>query len=143
MSHPTAYLTRQGRAWKRVGFKPGAETFESSISEAKEFHQKIAGSYQPHTYVYYDSKDKPQPRVHHLENDAWGKRQQAPRFTPRKLWDATLKSVHMRYGAVAPKPDPWANIRGPRAEEVAGSERILDGIAASFAQREPCPWTGR
>lgn len=143
MSHSATCLTLQARAWKRVGFKPGAETFESSISEAKEFHQKIAGSYQPHPYVYYGSEDKSQPRVHHLENDAWCKRQQAPRFTPRKLWGATLKSVRMRYGAVAPKPDPWANIRGPGAEEVAGSERILDGAVASFAQREPCPWTGR
>ncbi|MBI6636110.1 hypothetical protein YA0871_26015, partial [Pseudomonas paralactis] len=37
------------------------------------------------------------------------------------VWDAILKSVRIRYGSVAPKPDPWANIRGPSAEEAAES----------------------
>ncbi|MDQ0980436.1 hypothetical protein QFZ45_003614 [Pseudomonas synxantha] len=53
------------------------------------------------------------------------------------VWDAILKSVRIRYGAVAPKPDPWANIRGPSAEEAAESKRILDEFIASFAQRKP------
>ncbi|WP_233100546.1 T6SS immunity protein Tli4 family protein [Pseudomonas carnis] len=29
------------------------------------------------------------------------------------VWDAILKSVRIRYGSVAPRPDPEANIRGP------------------------------
>ncbi|AZE77963.1 putative membrane associated protein [Pseudomonas synxantha] len=53
------------------------------------------------------------------------------------VWDAILKSVRIRYGSVAPKPDPWANIRGPSAEEAAESKRILDEFIASFAQRKP------
>jgi len=53
------------------------------------------------------------------------------------VWDAILKSVRIRYGAVAPKPDPWANIRGPSAEEAAESKRILDEFIASFAERKP------
>ncbi|AZE88695.1 T6SS immunity protein Tli4 family protein [Pseudomonas orientalis] len=53
------------------------------------------------------------------------------------VWDAILKSVRIRYGAVAPKPDPWANIRGPSAEEAAESKRILDEFIASFAKRKP------
>ncbi|AMS21363.1 hypothetical protein AYK59_14940 [Pseudomonas synxantha] len=53
------------------------------------------------------------------------------------VWDAILKSVRIRYGSVAPKPDPWANIRGPSAEETAESKRILDEFIASFAQRKP------
>ena len=53
------------------------------------------------------------------------------------VWDAILKSVRIRYGAVAPKPDPWANIRGPSAEEAAESKRILDEFIASFAARKP------
>jgi len=48
------------------------------------------------------------------------------------VWDAILKSVRIRYGSVVPKPDPWANIRGPSAEEVAESKRILDEFIASF-----------
>ena len=34
------------------------EIFEENISEAKQFHQKIAGSYHPQTYVYYGNDDK-------------------------------------------------------------------------------------
>ncbi|MCJ7957872.1 MAG: T6SS immunity protein Tli4 family protein [Pseudomonas sp.] len=56
------------------------------------------------------------------------------------VWDAILKSVRIRYGAVAPKPDPWANIRGPSAEEAAESKRILDEFIASF--EKPKPRTG-
>ncbi|WP_339483566.1 T6SS immunity protein Tli4 family protein [Pseudomonas sp. RL_5y_Pfl2_73] len=53
------------------------------------------------------------------------------------VWDAILKSVRIRHGSVAPKPDPWANIRGPSAEEAAESKRILDEFIASFAERKP------
>ncbi|WP_223530717.1 esterase/lipase family protein [Pseudomonas sp. GL-R-19] len=34
------------------------ETFEENISEAKQFHQKIAGVYHPQSYVYYGNDDK-------------------------------------------------------------------------------------
>jgi pimeloyl-ACP methyl ester carboxylesterase len=34
------------------------EIFAENISEAKEFHQKIADFYHPQTYVYYGSEDK-------------------------------------------------------------------------------------
>lgn len=34
------------------------EDFEENMSEAKRFHQKIAGSYHPQTYVYYGNDDK-------------------------------------------------------------------------------------
>jgi len=34
------------------------ETFAENISEAKVFHQTIAGSYHPQTYVYYGNDDK-------------------------------------------------------------------------------------
>ncbi|WP_455883792.1 T6SS immunity protein Tli4 family protein [Pseudomonas putida] len=53
------------------------------------------------------------------------------------VWDAILKSVRIRYGAVAPKPDPWANYRGPSAEEAAENKRILDEFIASFSERKP------
>ena len=53
------------------------------------------------------------------------------------VWDAILKSVRIRYGAVAPKPDPWATIRGPSAEEAAENKRILDEFIASFEKRKP------
>ncbi|NMY08461.1 hypothetical protein HBO38_08320 [Pseudomonas veronii] len=53
------------------------------------------------------------------------------------VWDAILKSVRIRYGAVAPKPDPWANYRGPSAEEAAENKRILDEFIASFEKRKP------
>jgi hypothetical protein len=55
------------------------------------------------------------------------------------VWDAVLKSVCIRYNAVAPKPDPWANIRGPSAEEAAESKRILDEFIASFEKPKPRP----
>ncbi|WP_262382916.1 T6SS immunity protein Tli4 family protein [Pseudomonas proteolytica] len=55
------------------------------------------------------------------------------------VWDAILKSVRIRYGAVAPKPDPWANIRGPSAEEAAESKRILDEFIASLEKRRSLP----
>ena len=55
------------------------------------------------------------------------------------VWDAILKSVRIRYGAVAPKPDPWANIRGPSAEEAAESKRILDEFIASLEKRRALP----
>ncbi|WP_223550497.1 T6SS immunity protein Tli4 family protein [Pseudomonas sp. A-B-19] len=55
------------------------------------------------------------------------------------VWDAILKSVRIRYGAVAPKPDPWANDRGPTAEEAAENKRILDEFIASFEKRKPSP----
>ncbi|WP_223463495.1 T6SS immunity protein Tli4 family protein [Pseudomonas sp. A-R-26] len=55
------------------------------------------------------------------------------------VWDAILKSVRIRYGAVAPKPDPWANDRGPTAEEAAENKRILDEFIASFEKRKPFP----
>ncbi|WP_038441639.1 T6SS immunity protein Tli4 family protein [Pseudomonas fluorescens] len=53
------------------------------------------------------------------------------------VWDAILKSVRIRYGAVAPKPDPWFNPRGPTPEEAAESKRILDEFIASFEARKP------
>jgi hypothetical protein len=53
------------------------------------------------------------------------------------VWDAILKSVRIRYGAVVPKPDPWFNPRGPTAEDAAESKRILDEFIASFAERKP------
>ncbi|MEX5630120.1 T6SS immunity protein Tli4 family protein [Pseudomonas marginalis] len=53
------------------------------------------------------------------------------------VWDAILKSVRIRYGAVAPKPDPWFNPRGPTPEEAAESKRILDEFIASFSERKP------
>ncbi|WP_193058899.1 T6SS immunity protein Tli4 family protein [Pseudomonas sp. K8] len=53
------------------------------------------------------------------------------------VWDAILKSVRIRYGAVALKPDPWATIRGPSAEEAAENKRILDEFIASFEKRKP------
>ncbi|WP_339439627.1 T6SS immunity protein Tli4 family protein [Pseudomonas sp. EA_15y_Pfl1_P104] len=53
------------------------------------------------------------------------------------VWDAILKSVRIRYGAVEPKPDPWSNPRGPSREEAAESKRILDEFIASFAERKP------
>ncbi|MDL2186576.1 T6SS immunity protein Tli4 family protein [Pseudomonas sp. ChxA] len=56
------------------------------------------------------------------------------------VWDAILKSVRIRYGSVAPKPDPWANYRGPSAEEAAESKRILDEFIASFEKPKPDPW---
>lgn len=34
------------------------EVFAKNIGSAKEFHQDIAGSYHPQTYVYYGSEDK-------------------------------------------------------------------------------------
>ncbi|MDL2185630.1 T6SS immunity protein Tli4 family protein [Pseudomonas sp. ChxA] len=55
------------------------------------------------------------------------------------VWDAILKSVRIRYGSVAPKPDPWANYRGPSAEEAAESKRILDEFIASFEKPKPRP----
>ncbi|PTR15279.1 T6SS immunity protein Tli4 family protein [Pseudomonas sp. GV085] len=55
------------------------------------------------------------------------------------VWDAILKSVRIRYGSVAPKPDPWANDRGPTAEEAAENKRILDEFIASFEKRKPFP----
>ncbi len=56
------------------------------------------------------------------------------------VWDAILKSVRIRYGAVAPKPDPWFNPRGPSPEEAAESKRILDEFIASFGAPKPGPW---
>ncbi len=53
------------------------------------------------------------------------------------VWDAILKSVRMRPNSVAPKPDPWANDRGPTAEEAAENKRILDEFIASFEKRKP------
>jgi hypothetical protein len=55
------------------------------------------------------------------------------------VWDAILKSVRIRYGSVVPKPDPWANIRGPSAEEAAESKRILDEFIASLEKRRSLP----
>ena len=55
------------------------------------------------------------------------------------VWDAILKSVRIRYGSVAPKPDPWANDRGPTAEEAAENKRILDEFIVSFEKRKPSP----
>ena len=48
------------------------------------------------------------------------------------VWDAILKSVRIRFGAVELKPDPWFNPRGPTPEEAAESKRILDEFIASF-----------
>lgn len=53
------------------------------------------------------------------------------------VWDAILKSVRMRPNAVVPKPDPWANYRGPSAAEAAESKRILDEFIASFEKPKP------
>lgn len=55
------------------------------------------------------------------------------------VWDAILKSVRIRYGAVAPKPDPWFNPREPSPEEAAESKRILDEFIASFGEPKPGP----
>ncbi|WP_244858793.1 T6SS immunity protein Tli4 family protein [Pseudomonas sp. B2021] len=55
------------------------------------------------------------------------------------VWDAILKSVRIRYGSVVPKPDLWANIRGPSAEEAAESKRILDEFIASLEKRRSLP----
>ena len=55
------------------------------------------------------------------------------------VWNAILKSVRIRYGAVAPKPDPWFNPRGPSPEEAAESKRILDEFIASFGEPKPGP----
>ena len=55
------------------------------------------------------------------------------------VWDAILKSVRMRPNSVAPKPDHWANDRGPTAEEAAENKRILDEFIASFEKRKPFP----
>jgi hypothetical protein len=56
------------------------------------------------------------------------------------VWDAILKSVRIRYGAVAPKPDPWANYRGPSAEDAAENKRVLDEFIASLPQVTRWPW---
>ena len=53
------------------------------------------------------------------------------------VWDAILKSVRMRPSSVTPKPDPWANDRGPTVEEAAENKRILDEFIASFEKRKP------
>ncbi len=55
------------------------------------------------------------------------------------LWDAILKSVRIRFGAVVPKPDPWFNPRGPTAEDAAESKRILDDFIASLEKRRSLP----
>jgi hypothetical protein len=55
------------------------------------------------------------------------------------VWDAILKSVRIRYGAVVPKPDPWFNPRGPTAEDAAESKRILDDFIASLEKRRSLP----
>ncbi|KRP52873.1 lipoprotein [Pseudomonas trivialis] len=55
------------------------------------------------------------------------------------VWDAILKSVRLRPNVVAPKPDPWANYRGPSAAEAAESKRVLDEFIASFETRRPSP----
>ena len=52
------------------------------------------------------------------------------------VWDAILKSVRIRYGAVEPKPDPWFNPRGPTPEQAAESKRILDEFIASFSDKK-------
>ena len=46
------------------------------------------------------------------------------------VWDAILKSVRIRYVAVAPQPDPTP-------EEAAENKRILDEIIVGFAERKP------
>uniref|UniRef100_UPI000382ADFA T6SS immunity protein Tli4 family protein n=1 Tax=Pseudomonas tolaasii TaxID=29442 RepID=UPI000382ADFA len=53
------------------------------------------------------------------------------------VWDAILKSVRIRYGAVAPKPGPWFNPRGPTPAQAAESKRILDEFIASLASTKP------
>ncbi|MDI3252389.1 hypothetical protein QK297_24915, partial [Pseudomonas sp. AL15] len=58
------------------------------------------------------------------------------------VWDAILKSVRIRYGAVAPRPDPEANIRGPRVKEAAESKRILHEFIASFENPSHVPGRG-
>ncbi|WP_448120143.1 T6SS immunity protein Tli4 family protein [Pseudomonas veronii] len=58
------------------------------------------------------------------------------------VWDAILKSVRIRYGSVAPKPDPWANYRGPSAEDAAENKRVLDEFIASLPQVTRWPWEG-
>ena len=58
------------------------------------------------------------------------------------VWDAILKSVRIRYGAVAPRPDPEANIRGPRVKEAAESKRILHEFIASVENASHAPGRG-
>ncbi|WP_232964755.1 MULTISPECIES: T6SS immunity protein Tli4 family protein [Pseudomonas] len=58
------------------------------------------------------------------------------------VWDAILKSVRIRYGSVVPKPDPWANIRGPSVKEAAESKRILHEFIASFENASHAPGRG-
>ncbi len=55
------------------------------------------------------------------------------------VWDAILKSVRIRYGSVAPKPDPWANIRGPSVKEAVESKRILHEFIASVENASHAP----
>ncbi|MEX5630119.1 T6SS immunity protein Tli4 family protein [Pseudomonas marginalis] len=54
------------------------------------------------------------------------------------VWDAILKSVRIRYGAVVPKPDPWAFYRGPHPD-AAENKRILDEFIASFEKPKSGP----
>ena len=58
------------------------------------------------------------------------------------VWDAILKSVRIRYGSVAPRPDPEANIRGPSVKEAAESKRILHEFIASFENASHAPGRG-
>ena len=58
------------------------------------------------------------------------------------VWDAILKSVRIRYGAVAPRPDPEANIRGPSVKEAAESKRILHEFIASVENPSHAPGRG-
>ena len=58
------------------------------------------------------------------------------------VWDAILKSVRIRYGAVAPRPDPEANSRGPSVKEAVESKRILHEFIASVENASHAPGRG-
>ncbi|WP_267129209.1 T6SS immunity protein Tli4 family protein, partial [Pseudomonas lactis] len=58
------------------------------------------------------------------------------------VWDAILKSVRIRYGAVAPRPDPEANSRGPSVKEAVESKRILPEFIASVENASHAPGPG-
>jgi hypothetical protein len=63
-------------------------------------------------------------------------------FEAMAVWDAILKSVRMRFGAVAPpKPDPFYSMPGPSPEEIAEGKRVMDELLAPGPDGKPWePW---
>ncbi|HJH17600.1 MAG TPA: hypothetical protein K8W20_02650 [Pseudomonas lactis] len=54
------------------------------------------------------------------------------------VWDAILKSVRIRYGAVAPRPDPEANSRGPSVKELSkANASSMNSLPALKTQAMP------